>query len=166
MGGAGLGLSRKRSRADSYQLAADEVNTQVDKGKDLAHTEGDVEGSLSVLEAITDEFVNVGNESGEHNIHGYDDFLEYIAQAEVELFLSRGVEHIDQDERKDSARKLFEWDKSPNEDEGTFSTARCAAKMGWEDTHLNQVLAGEYIGKFKEPTELSNARLDILEREK
>eukprot|EP00761_Pharyngomonas_kirbyi_P010852 gb/GECH01010875.1/.p1 GENE.gb/GECH01010875.1/~~gb/GECH01010875.1/.p1 ORF type:complete len:1141 (+),score=429.78 gb/GECH01010875.1/:1-3423(+) len=166
MGGAGLGLSRKRSRADSYQLAADEVNTQVDKGKDLAHTEGDVEGSLSVLEAITDEFVNVGNELGEHNVHGYDDVLEHIAQAWVEVFLSRGVEHIDQDERKDWARKLFEWDKSPNEDEGTFSTARCAAKMGWEDTHLNQVLSGEHIGKFKEPTELSNARLDILEREK
>lgn len=69
-----------------------------------------------------------------------------------------------------SARDIWEnklgiWDKSPDPEHGTFTNARWAARHGWEDTLLKNVLEGDHIGKFYEPTGLVIARLNMLEAE-
>jgi hypothetical protein len=91
--------------------------------------------------------------------------LDEIANDWVEVMLDANVDEIG-DERKQWVEKLYEWDTSASEEEGTFSIARAACKLGWKDTQLQQVLKGEGIGKYKEPQSLSIARLNQLEREK
>jgi hypothetical protein len=72
---------------------------------------------------------------------------------------------LDQVERDEWYDKLRNWDSSANEEEGVFASARYAAKLGWENVHLKNVLKGDHIGKFKEPRDLSMARLAQLERQ-
>lgn len=117
------------------------------------------------MEAITQEFSDRGAEIGVNNITGYAETLQQIAADWEEIFL---FEELDMDavERDEWDKKLGEMDISPNEEEGVFTVARYAARLGWSNQHLKNVLMGESIGKFKEPRELSIARLNHLERQK
>eukprot|EP01087_Luapelamoeba_hula_P018098 TRINITY_DN5787_c0_g1_i1.p1 TRINITY_DN5787_c0_g1~~TRINITY_DN5787_c0_g1_i1.p1 ORF type:complete len:1968 (-),score=477.43 TRINITY_DN5787_c0_g1_i1:25-5928(-) len=164
-------LKRKRRRDEDaepqkYKLATDTIRKEVKKGKDLVLLRNDKDRGLEVMEAITDEFITAGSELGEENVEQYDDALQELASDWVDLFLADAMNSLTSEERMDWVNKLFTWDKSANENEGTFSSARAAAKLGWSDTHLQQVLAGDHIGKYKEPEALSIVRCNMLERDR
>ncbi|KAL6062576.1 hypothetical protein QOT17_012173 [Balamuthia mandrillaris] len=160
---------KKRRRGEDkptrYRLQGELIRSEMKKAKDWILVKGNNNNGLEAMEAITEEYVTVGSEVGEQNVEGYDDLLQELAQDWVEVFLSESTNELGE-ERRAWADKLFVWDKSADEEEGTFSAARAAAKLGWSDTHLQQVLAGDHIGKYTEPQALSIARCNILEREK
>jgi hypothetical protein len=157
----------------TYSLDTMVIRQEKEKGKEMIigkHSGNDVERventrtGLSILEAITSEFVNRGNELGEDNVSGYREMLNELANDWVEVFLHQDLP-IAQIERDEYAKKLFEWDTSASEEEGTFNIARASARLGWDNVHLQQVLRGEHIGKFVEPKSLTIARLNQLERD-
>eukprot|EP01080_Neovahlkampfia_damariscottae_P003429 gene3429-5974_t len=150
---------------DRYHVVNYIIQEEIKTGKNAIMISNDVRKGLSIFEAVTSEYVNRGAELGENTIDGYQDMLEEIANEWIEIMLDSNLDEIG-DERKQWVEKLYEWDTSASEEEGTFSIARAAAKLGWKDTQLQQVLKGEGIGKYKEPQALSVARLNQLEREK
>ena len=163
------GKKRRRGEDDEptkYILQSEMIRKEVKKAKDFILLKNDNANGLNILEAVTDEFVNFGSEAGTENVEGYDDALHELAQDWVDVFLAESMDDHIADERQSWVNKLFVWDKSADEAEGTFSAARAAAKLGWKDTHLQQVLAGDHIGKYTEPEALSVCRCNILEREK
>jgi len=164
------GRKRKRDKKDKdqpqkYKLQGDIIRKEMKKGKDQVLINGNNEVGLEILEAVTEEFTTFASEVGEENVDGFEDVLGDIAQDWVEVFLADSTQDMD-DERSTWVNKLFVWDTSPDEAEGTFSAARAAAKLGWKDTQLQQVLAGNHIGKYTEPESLSIIRCNHLEREK
>lgn len=152
------------SDRESYTVTSYVIQEEIKIGKEAIMTTNQVRKGLSIFEAVTSEFVNRGAELGETNIIGYQELLDEISKDWTDIMLHKNMDEIG-DERKQWVEKLFEWDTSPNEDEGTFSVARFACKLGWMDVQLQQVLKGEGIGKYKEPQPLSIARLNQLERE-
>lgn len=147
-----------------YRINSSIIRAEKEKAKEMILTKGEIRDGLNIMEAITSEYVMKGTELGVQNCEGYDDVLHEIAKDWVEIFLFENLD-IEQSEREEWAKKLFDWDTSPNEEEGTFSTARYAAKLAWNNIHLRNVMKGESIGKFTEPKELSIARLNQLERD-
>eukprot|EP01114_Cavostelium_apophysatum_P005388 TRINITY_DN1631_c0_g1_i3.p1 TRINITY_DN1631_c0_g1~~TRINITY_DN1631_c0_g1_i3.p1 ORF type:complete len:2306 (+),score=986.21 TRINITY_DN1631_c0_g1_i3:123-7040(+) len=147
-----------------YFVDMDTMRVEIKRGTDYELVSQQTQNALTVLEAITDEVVAFGTDAGENNIRGYPDLLTEIAKAWVDVLLSRNVK-LDKPAREIWETKLTVWDKSPDPENGTFTNARWAVKHGWHDTQLKNVLKGDFIGKFYEPTGLVIARLNILERE-
>lgn len=163
-------VSRKRDRLGgdvkvTYRIDTLIVRTELEHAKDMILNKNEQRQGLLHMEAITQEFSDRGAEIGVNNITGYAETLQQIAADWEEIFL---FEELDMDavERDEWDKKLGEMDISPNEEEGVFTVARYAARLGWSNQHLKNVLMGESIGKFKEPRELSIARLNHLERQK
>lgn len=148
----------------TYRIDPTLVRAEKEKAKDKILNKGEIRDGLNIMEAITSEYVTRGNELGVNSIDGYEEMLQEVAKEWVEIFLFENLD-IEQEERVEWAKKLFDWDTSANEEEGTFSTARYAAKLAWNNAHLKNVLKGESIGKFSEPKALSVERLNQLERD-
>lgn len=111
--------------------------------------ENDTMGALTIMEAITDEYVNFETEVGEANITGYNDYLVELVKDWVDIFLSRSCT-LEKGSRDVWETKLGIWDKSADKEHGTFADARWAARHGWDDTLLQNVLEGDHIGKVRE----------------
>jgi hypothetical protein len=71
----GFGAS-PASGPEKWNLDGDIVLEEIKKAKDLLLTQGDTQSSLTYLDALTDEYVNIGTEHGENNILRYSDSLQ------------------------------------------------------------------------------------------
>jgi uncharacterized Zn finger protein len=129
---------------------------------------GDGESALAILEAITDEYVEdwteVDDSDGEASAFFYE-----LGSAWVEALLTAD---LTADERAEWADRLSAW-ALEIEDYGiddAFDVAMQAAKVGWDDPNLRQILRGESgTSDANGPTTLSDkltgALLNVLDRQ-
>ena len=183
-GGAGGGISSGRLRAvknrvrDSFKkrrnvpgkthvIKMDNLEEDFSKIKDFA-AKGNIKNALSMLEAISEEFADRVAEISQDNINEIEEALQQLGNHWLDLFLNDSYD-LDEDAREDWYEKIRSWDTSARED-GALTTAKWAAKYGWQDDGLKRILEGANPEKdgieIKEPASLTVARLNILERDK
>ena len=124
-----------------------------------------IKNALAIMEAITEEFADRIAEISQNNIDKIEEILSQLGNHWLDIFLSDSY-NLPEDEREDWYEKVRSWDTSAQE--GALTTAKWAAKYGWQDEKLKQLLAGEPVDveSYKEPQVLTLARLNILERDK
>lgn len=136
---------------------------------------GEGRGALTVLEAITDEYVR-GWEMLDDSNGELSDFFPDLATMWTEALLTAD---LTPEERADWEEMLAGWDDEVAEYfEPVFGAAREAAREGWDDPELLRVLGGEGAEPELDepdqegedntpwyPDELTDARLNVLERQ-
>jgi uncharacterized Zn finger protein len=169
--GALHSLDRMRASDAYWQVGSviGEVRGFLDRAWAFTHA-GDGRTAMTMLEAITDEYVKEWM-----NLDGSDgdtgDFFSVIGDAWTEAVLSAD---LSEDERGTWTARLEEW-QDEIVDYGiddAFGAAIDALELGWDDPDLQAVLAGELVVEdawygWNEEIHagLTVARLNVLERQ-
>jgi uncharacterized Zn finger protein len=128
---------------------------------------GDGNTALTILEAVTDEFVTgwTDLDDSDGDAEGlFDDLSGLWAEAILTADLTPA-------ERRTWAERLADWHTEAAEYgiDAAFEAAQVAAVQGWDDPELQQMLRGEVVSSQSEPASaesaLAVARLNVLERQ-
>jgi uncharacterized Zn finger protein len=130
---------------------------------------GDGNTALTILEAVTDEFVTgwTDLDDSDGDAEGlFDDLSALWAEAILTADLTPA-------ERQMWAERLADWHNEAAEYgiDAAFEAAKVAAVQGWDDPELQRMLRGEVASSESETetawaeSSLASARLNILERQ-
>ena len=164
----------QRGHSDAYAEAermAEELDVLIEQARMALEAEDD-ETALNVLAAITDELAdNRWADLLPHDIPTVYEVFTDLSEMFIEAILMAELTERERDEWED---RLTEWNEQFRYfmGEPTFMAAADAAEQGWDDTHVQQAMAGNLNeGEFWHDEapwyaeDIVMARLTVLERE-